>query len=354
MKEVLDSRWVAQGPTTALFEKEYAAALGSRYAVALNSATSGLHIGLLALGIKKGDDVLVSDFTFPASGNSIIYAGANPIPLDIDPETFNITPEEISEKITPNTSAIMPVYALGNPPEMDEIVRIAREYDLVIIEDSACAHGSEYQGKMAGTFGEIGVFSFHARKVLSTGEGGMAITDSELFFNDLVAIRSHGMTLGAFERASADELVLPEFSLLGYNYRMSDIMAGIGRIQLRRLSEYVEKRNMLAKTYIDLIVDYSLPLIPQRVLEKAKHDYQTFAVRTESKKVRNKLIRELKKRAIGSTIGTYSLSQLPLFSGETPNSKLIFEQTIALPMYHELIEEEVKIVMDEVRGILKK
>jgi dTDP-4-amino-4,6-dideoxygalactose transaminase len=161
------------------------------------------------------------------------------------------------------------------------------------------------------------------------------------------------MTMGAFERAGADELVLPEFSLLGYNYRMSDIMAGIGRIQLKRLDEYIEKRNRLAKTYNDLIEDHSLAIVPQKVLPAAKHDYQTYAVRTESKKVRNNLVAELKKRGIGSTIGTYSLSQLPLFTGDAPNSKLIFEQTIALPMYHELSEEEVKIVINEIKDIIK-
>ena len=352
IKEVLDSRWVAQGPTTSLFEREFAESMGTKHAVALNSATSGLHIGLVAMGITKGDDVLVSDFTFPASGNSILYAGAKAVPLDADLDTFSITAEEIERKITPNTRGIMPVYGLGNPPPMDEIMKVSKEHGLSVIEDSACAHGSSYRGKMAGAFGDIGVFSFHARKVMSTGEGGMAITDDREISDTLAALRSHGMVMGAFERTRSEGLILPEFSRLGYNYRMSDIMAGIGRVQLKRLEEYVEKRNILARIYNDMIEDHSIPVIPQKVLPRGRHNYQTYAVRIGSKKVRDGLIMELKKRGIGSTIGTYSLSLLPLFSGDTPNSQILFDTAIALPMFHELREEEGKMVMDEVRSIL--
>jgi len=352
VKKVIESRWVAQGPTTILFEKEFAKVMGSKYAVALNSATSGLHIGLLALNIKKGDDVLVSDFTFPASGNSILYAGAKPIPVDVDINTYNINSNDIEKKITSKTRAIMPVYALGNPPDMDEIIKISKEHKLAIIEDSACAHGSRYKSKMAGTFGKIGVFSFHARKVLSTGEGGMAITNDKKIYNKLKSLRSHGMNASAWERNKVERLVLPKFSRIGYNYRMSDITAAIGRVQLKRLNQYLKKRWTLVKIYNDLIEDYHLSLIPQKIIFNAKHNYQTYAVRAESKKIRNKLIIELKKKGIGSTVGTYSLSKLPLFKGVAPNSIVLFETTIALPMHNYLKSDDVRNIIKNMKKIL--
>jgi dTDP-4-amino-4,6-dideoxygalactose transaminase len=179
IQKVLDSGWVSQGPKVKEFEEKIAEYLGVKYAIAVTNCTSALHLALLSLGIKKDDEVLVADFTFPATGHSVLYCGANPIFVDVDLKTYNLNPELIEEKISDKTKAIIPVHTFGQPAEMDAIMEIAEDHNLKVIEDAACALGAKYKNKFAGTIGDIGCLSFHARKGITTGEGGMAVTNNK-------------------------------------------------------------------------------------------------------------------------------------------------------------------------------
>lgn len=355
VKKVFESGWVAQGPTTERFEVEVSKFCGAKHGVALNSCTSALHLALLAHGLGKRDKVLVPDFTFPATGNAVLYTGAKPVIVDIDLNTFCVDPRHIEEKIDERVKAIVPVHAFGHPADIDELSRLARKYDLCVIEDAACALGSEFGGVRIGSFGYTTCFSFHARKLISTGEGGMVVVDDEKVAEDVRALRSHGMSLEAHRRDQIS-IVLPTFKILGYNYRMSDISAAIGLAQLKKIEGFIEKRISLARYYDDAVEDAKLDLRTPEIYGNVRHVYQSYVILLGREGIRDKVIRRLRTKGIGCTIGTYSLSLLPLFrkyKGNCPCGNYAFENTIALPMFQELKEEEIAFVVKTLKGILR-
>jgi len=350
VKKVLDSRWVAQGPTVVEFEKQFSAFCGTGFGVAVNSATSALQLSLMAFGVKKGDEVILPDFTFPATGNVVLFLGAKPVLCDIDMDTYCLDVEDAASKVTKRTKAIIPVHILGHPAEMDGVNRLAREKGLKVLEDAACAHGTEYHGKKAGSLGDLSAFSFHARKVLSTGEGGMILGNDAKEAELLAALRSHGMFQSAWKREQ--RFTLPKFELLGYNMRMSDVTAALGLSQLARLEDFIRRRRELAQLYNDLLRDSGLPVAAPRDAPNCKHNYQTYCIRLLKRGLRDGVLLRLQAAGIGCTIGTYSLSLLPLFKGECPNGRKAFRNTIALPMYFELQDDEVRAVVDELKRAL--
>lgn len=352
VKEVLDSGWVAQGPKVKEFEQAFANYVGAKYALSVNSATSALHCAVESLGITKGDEVIIPDYTFPATGNAVLYAGAKPVIADVCPETFNIEPSKVEELIADRTKAVIPVHTFGNPADMDRIIKIAKKNNLRLIEDAACGHGAEYKNKKAGTFGDVSCFSFHGRKILTTGEGGMITTSNEKIYNKIKKFRSHGMEVGAFEREDVFEL--PSFETLGYNYRMSDIAAAIGLAQLSKLDRFIAERRELAKYYDKRIKEEKLPLKPQKEQDGAEHVYQSYVVVIQKAGLRDKVIMSLKKKNISSTIGTYSLSKLPLFKGSCPTGNYLFENSIALPMFNGLTKENIDEVIKTLANIFKE
>ena len=246
IQKVLDSGWVSQGPKVKEFEDRIAEYLGVKYAIAVTNCTSALHLALLSIGVKEGDEVLVADYTFPATGHAVLYCRAKPIFVDIDLKTYNIHPESIEEKITERTKAIIPVHTFGQPAEMDEIMNIAEDYNLKVIEDTACALGAKYKNTYAGTIGDVGCFSFHARKGITTGEGGMVITDNKTLAAKIRNLSVFGMT-SAWDREKSTGFIIPEFTEVGYNYKMSDITAAVGVAQLRKLDKIIERKRELAK-----------------------------------------------------------------------------------------------------------
>ncbi|MCK4732347.1 MAG: DegT/DnrJ/EryC1/StrS family aminotransferase [Methanophagales archaeon] len=211
IKKVLDSGWVSQGPKVKELEDEIAEYLGVKYAIAVTNCTSALHLALLSIGIKKGEAVLVADFTFPATGHAVLYCRAKPIFVDIDLKTYNINPESIEEKITERTKAIIPVHTFGQPAEMDKIMEIAENHNLKVIEDTACALSAIYKNTYAGIIGNIGCFSFHARKGITTGEGGMVVTDDASLADRIRNLSVFGMT-SAWDREKSTEFNIPEFT----------------------------------------------------------------------------------------------------------------------------------------------
>jgi dTDP-4-amino-4,6-dideoxygalactose transaminase len=353
VKKVLESGWVAQGPTVEEFENEFTEYIGINKAIAVNSCTSALHLSLLAVGIGAEDEVIVPDFTFPATGNTVMVTGAKPVLVDINLDTLNINPELIEDKISEKTKAIMPVDLFGNPADMEPILKIAKEHNLRIIEDAACAIGAEYKNKKVGTLVDTASFSFHARKIISTGEGGIITTNTNELSKKLKALRSHGMILSAWDREQSG-FKLPSFDMIGYNCRMSDITAAIGITQLEMIDEFVKKRRELAKYYNELFAEFELDIKMPQDSKNSKHAYQTYMILLNQEGIRDKTILKLQEKGIGCTIGTYSLSCLPLFEGDCPNGKKAFENSIALPMYFELKENEIDFVVQTITSILKE
>src|SRR5438067_1895336 len=263
------SGWVTQGPQVAKFEEEFARAVGAPHACAVSSCTTGLHLALHALGVGPGDEVITVSHSFIATANAIRYCGATPVFVDIDPRTYNLDPERIEQAITPLTKAIMPVHQMGMPCDMAAILEIANRHSLPVIEDAACAIGSEihFDGrweKIGRPRGAVACFSFHPRKVITTGDGGMLTTSDAELDRKFRLLRQHGMSVPDTVRHAATTVVFEDYPVVGFNYRMTDIQAAVGRVQLRRLPGLLEERVALAEYYTRGLRDVP-GLVPPRV-----------------------------------------------------------------------------------------
>ena len=288
VEAVLRSGFIAQGPKVAEFEEKFADYIGTRHAIATSSGTTALHVALLCAGIGKGDEVITTPFSFAATANSVLYTGAKPVFVDIDPKTYNINPEQIEEAITDKTKAIMPVHLYGQPADMDPICKIAGDHDLKIIEDAAQAHGAIYHGRKVGSIGDMACFSFYPTKNITTGEGGIITTDDDAFDKDARALRAHGES----ERY--------EHVTLGYNFRMTDIAAAIGVVQLKRLEEFNEKRIENAE-YLTEHINTIGGIEPPYVAENVRHVFHQYTVRVKDGK-RDELREFLNNEEIGTGI----------------------------------------------------
>lgn len=353
IQTVLDSGWVSQGPKTKEFEAKIADYLGVTYAVAVINCTAALHVSLLSIGITQHDEVLVADFTFPAAGHAVMYCGATPVFVDVDIKTYNMNPDNIEEKITDNTKAIIPVHTFGQPADMDRIRNIAAENDLIVIEDAACAMGATYKGEYAGTCGNLGCISFHARKGITTGEGGMVITNNQEYAQKIRNLSVFGMK-SAWERENND-FVIPEFTNLGYNYKMSDINAAVGVAQLKKINKIIKRKQMLAK-YWDEILESISGINPPYVSTDVSHVYQSYVAMVDKEINRNELITSLMKHGVQTQIGTYASHIQPVYNSrnECPTSLEIFERSLALPMYYTLKKEEIDKAASALRICLEE
>lgn len=282
-RRVILSGWTSQGPEVAAFEKEFAEYVGSPYACAVSSCTTALHLALLAVGVQPGDEVITVSHSFIATANVIRYCGATPVFVDIEPDTFNIDPKQIESAVTERTRAILCVHQIGMPCDLAAILEIARRHSFPVIEDAACAIGSEilWQGqweKIGRPQTDIACFSFHPRKVISTGDGGMITTANPEWDAKFRLLRQHGMNVPDTVRHGASQVIFESYPILGYNFRMTDIQAAVGREQLKRLPEIVEKRRELAARYKSLLAvipGLGLPIEP----DWARSTWQSFCVR---------------------------------------------------------------------------
>ncbi len=354
IQKVLESGWVSQGPKVKEFEKKVADYLGVKYAIAVANCTSALHLSSLSLGIKQGDEVLVADYTFPATGHSVLYCGAKPVFVDVDLRTYNINPERIEGKITERTKAIIPVHTFGQPAEMDRIKEISEKYDIKVIEDAACAFGAQYKGRYAGTIGDIGCFSFHARKGITTGEGGMVVTNNEDLAKRIRELSVFGMR-NAWDVERTDEFVIPEFINIGYNYKMSDIAAAIGVAQLKKLEKIIKRNIELAKYWDENLQEFEDIEAPF-VKENVKHIFQSYVALLNPNIKRNKIIQELMQKGVQTQIGTYASHIQPVYNSKEicPNSLEVFKRSLALPMYYMLNEESIEIATKFIKTALER
>ncbi len=341
IKKVLDSGWVSQGPEVKKFERMTSEYLNAKNTIAVSNCTSALHLSLLALGIEKGDEVLVADFTYPATGHSVLYCQANPVFVDIKPDTYNMDPEDLNSKITDKSKTVIPVHTFGQPADMDEIMKIASENNLKVIEDAACSFGAKYKDKFSGTIGDTGCYSFHARKGLTTGEGGMIVTEDDRLAARMRKLSVFGIS-GTWDRESSDSFHVPEFTEVGYNYKMSDILAAVGVVQLKRQDLIIKRKRELAKHWDDLLNEMD-DIQPPAISKYSIHVYQSYVPILDRGLNRNRVIQKLRKKGIQANIGTYASHVQPVYASpkNCPTSVDIFERTIALPMYYGLEEEEI-------------
>ncbi len=347
VRNTLESGWVAEGPKVNQFERDFANYCDAKYGVALNSCSSALQISLLAYGIGPGDVVLIPDFTYAATGNVVLNVGAKPRIIDIELETFSIDVEKLEKNIDEKVKAIIPVHPLGYPLNMGKIKKIANKGGIKIIEDAALGIGSMIEGKKTGSFGNITCFSLQGRKIITTGEGGMIVLNDKNLLEDLNALKSQGDYI---KDKSINRHV---FKKQGFSYRLSDIQAGIGCIQLKRIEDFINKRISLAKYYNDRFKDSEVDVIYPDPPKSVRFNYQTYAITVKEK--RDVVISELKKKGIGSTIGTYSLSVQPLFkSKDNPNGKYAYNHTLAIPMYYELTQNQIDYVVKTLKNIINE
>ena len=350
LRDTLQSGWVAQGPRVKKLEDIISQHSDAKHGVAVNSCTSALHLSLLAHGLGPGDKIIVPDFTYTATGNVTLHIGAIPVLVDIDPITLCIDPNKIEEKIDKDVKAIIPVHAFGYPAEIQKINQIAEDHNLIVIEDAALALGSEINNKKIGSFQNTTCFSLQARKIITTGEGGMILSSSEEITEKLRALRSQG---AISQKSSEHEFNLPVFQMLGLSYRLSDIQAAIGIVQMKRINDFLNKRIKLAQHYNDLFADSGLNIQTPKISKGIRQNFQTYVVILNQGN-RNQIITKLKKKQIESTIGTYALSSQPLFKTKEqfPISEYAFKNSLALPMYHELTTDDVDYIVNSIKKIM--
>ena len=349
--DCLRTNWISSaGKYVNEFEQRFAEYIGCKYGISTTSGTTALHLALAALKIGRGDEVIVPAFTMIAPVFAVVYTGAKPVLVDADPETWNIDVNKIEEKITPNTKAIIPVHIYGHPCDMDPIMEIAEKYNLWVIEDAAEAHGAEYKGKKVGSFGHVSCFSFYANKIITTGEGGMVVTNDEK-----IAERA---------RRLKDQAYSPERRFLhtdiGFNYRMTNIQAAIGLAQLEHIDEFVEMRRRNAYLYNSRLKDVpGITLPPEK--EWAKNVYWMYSILIEENEFgmsRDKLMEELAKKGIETRSFFIPMHKQPaflsmgLFKGKTYSiAEEISEKGFYLPSSSGLKKEKIEYICEIIRKL---
>ena len=344
--EVMKSGMIAQGPKVIEFEEKFAEYVGAKYGIATNSGTSALHVALLAAGIGEGDEVITTPFTFAATGNSVLYTGAKPVFVDIDPETFTIDPSKIEEAITDKTKAIMPVQLYGQAADMEPIMKIAKEHDLIVIEDAAQAHGATYKGDKVGVLGDMACFSFYPTKNMTTSEGGMITTNNKEFAENAKVFRAHGSA------------VKYHHDVLGYNFRMTDIGAAIGIEQLKKIDSFNDKRIANAAYLNEGLSDVEGVETPI-VKDDYKHVYHQYTIKIANGK-RDQFLDYLLENGIGT--GVYY--PIPLYKQvlytkmgydqSLPVTEEIVDEVLSLPVHPNLSKEDLDLIIKVIKEASEK
>ena len=344
------SGWIAQGPRVAEFETAFAAAIGGGYGVAVSSCTAALHLALIAAGIGPGDEVVVPSLSFIATANAVRYVGAAPVFADVDDATQDLTPATVERCLTQRTRAVILVDQAGVPADLDAMHALCEPRGIMVIEDAACAAGSSYRGRPAGAGAGLAAFSFHPRKLLTTGEGGMLVTPDPELATRLRRLREHGMNVSAADRHAASQPVIERYLEVGYNFRMTDIQAAIGLVQLGKLGELVARRRTLAHRYQQLLS--SVPGL--RTIEDPVYgttNFQSFWVLLpdDFPVDRDELLRQLADAGVSARRGIMAAHLEPAYADmrhdPLPVTERMTARTLILPLFHDLTEEEQDIVV---------
>ncbi|OJJ19320.1 perosamine synthetase [marine bacterium AO1-C] len=359
LKEPIFSGWVTQGPKVKEFERMFSERHQVDHAFAVTSCTTGLHLALVALGIQPGDEVIVPAFTWVSTVNVVLYCGATPVFVDVDPKTFNLVPEQIKAKITDKTKAIIAVHLFGLCADMDAIKQAAP--DIAILEDAACASGAGYKGKPSGSLGDIASFSFHPRKSITTGEGGMVTTNREDLAEKVNTLRNHGASISEEQRHHGPKpYILPAFDILGYNYRMTDLQGALGIVQFGKLDQFINERNEWAKFYQQELKDLAWLQLPD-FSEDYQHGWQAFVCMIDETKAphsRNKIMELLQERGISTRPGTHAVHMLDYYvqnfgfkPSDFPGAQAANDYSIAIPLHNKMTQEDYQYVVQTLKEI---
>ena len=367
INEVVDSLrsgWITTGPKVKRFEDAFKAYVGAPFAVPLSSATAGLHLTLLALKIKEGDEIITTPMTFASTVSMIILAGATPVLADIEPGTLNIDVAKVAEKITPRTRAIIPVHFAGQSCDLDPLFALARQHNLTIIEDAAHAAGTEYKGRKIGSLDSISIFSFHPNKNITTGEGGMVCTPDETLAEEISLLKFHGMSREAWKRFAASGTPNYDIMLPGYKYNMMDIQAAIGLHQLPRLDGFIDRRKEIAEQYNAAFADLAELALPAYAPYQQRHAWHLYTplVRTELLTIdRDRFMAELKELNIGSGLHYKAIhhhswyrENLSVTDTELPNASYASDRILSLPLFPGMSDQDAADVIQAVTDVITR
>ena len=350
VSEVLESRYLTEGPITREFENSIKEYTGAKHAIAVTSCTTGLELALRALKIGQGDEVIVPDYTYPATATVAPIVGAKTVIVDINKDTMLIDYDAVEAVITPKTKAIIPVTEFGNPLDYDRLNQIKEKYGLYIVEDAAPALGAEYKGQKTGVLSDITVFSFHPRKFITTGEGGMITTNNDKWAEWMTSYKHFGMDMSGTSREGI------QFDIIGTNYKLSNVLAAIGLGQMKHIDALLENRQQLAENYIKLFNDIENITLP-KTTEGGKHSYQSFCIYVED---RDRIMNTMRAKGIEVQIGTYALHMHKAFNnhplveikGEMKNSRWCYDHTLTLPLFDDLSLEQQEYIVSELKQLL--
>ena len=359
VRESLMTGWLTQGPKVAAFEKAFAARHGAAHAIAATNCTAGLHLILAGIGVGPGDEVIVPSFTWVATANAVLYCGATPVLADVDRATYNIAPDEVAAKVTDRTRAVVAVHLFGLCADVDAISAAAPGCE--IVEDAACASGATYKGRSAGTLGRAGAFSLHPRKSITTGEGGMVLTNDDELARTIDALRNHGASISEEQRHEGPQpWLLPEFDLLGYNYRMTDMQGAVGLVQLGKLDRFLAERQEWADYYADQLAEVDWLATPA-VAEGYGHAWQSYVCYVDEAKApmpRNAVMAALQERGISTRPGTHAVHMLGYYrrrfglsADDLPASRDCDRYTMAIPLHNRMTGDDFAYVVETLKGL---
>jgi dTDP-4-amino-4,6-dideoxygalactose transaminase len=359
-REPLTTGWLTQGPKVAAFEKAFAQRHQVKHAIAVTSATTGLHLALAALDIGPGDEVIVPAFTWVATANVVVYCGATPVFVDVDRITFNIELKDLARRVTPRTKAIIPVHLFGLCADIDAVRSDIRP-DIKIVEDAACAAGAALHDRPAGSLGDLGVFSFHPRKSITTGEGGMVTTNDDHLAEQVKRMRNHGASVSEEERHRGPRpYLLPEFEMLGFNYRMTDLQGAVGLVQLTKLDRFIDERAKMAAKYRKDLADLHWLRMPEEPSE-GRHAWQacvTYVDPITAPMPRNQIMEALQQQGIATRPGTHAVHMLKYYRQrfglrpeDYPGARDCDQNTMAIPLHNKLSPDDYEYVVSALRQL---
>jgi len=360
VREPIMSGWLTQGPKVSEFEKAFAAKHDVAHALAVTSCTTGMHLALIGLDIGPGDEVIVPAFTWVATANVVEYCGATPVFVDVDPVTYNMDIEQVSAKITERTKAIIPVHLFGLCTDIDGLKDILPPH-IKIIEDAACASGANLRGRPAGSLGDVGIFSFHPRKSITTGEGGMITTNDTELAEKMNMMRNHGASISEEQRHNGPRpYLLPDFALLGFNYRMTDLQGSVGLVQLAKLDQFIEQRAAKADFYKQELADIPWLKLPSP-LKNSQHGWQSFVTFVDPDTApmsRNEIMQHLQEEGISTRPGTHAVHMLTYYSkkygirpDDFPGAKACNNNTMAIPLHNRMDDEDYHYIVEKLKAL---
>ena len=349
--------WVTQGPRVAEFEEKFAEYVGSEYAVALSNCTTALHLSMIVAGVECGDEVICPSMSFIATANAIRYVGAQPVFAEVN-ETFNLDLEDTKRKITPKTKAILLVHQLGMPADIEGFSAFCKKKGIILIEDAACAIGSEVNGVKIGAHTDLVSFSFHPRKIITTGDGGMITTSNKAFYKKLRLLRQHGMSVNDLARHSSKKVVFETYDVLGYNYRLTDIQASVGIQQLKKLDQIVTERRKIAGLYQQKLAASEAMVILPKENNGVVSNYQSYQITLRDNVQKNvaDIMQYLLDQGISTRRGVMLIHKEPAYLKyqgiELPETEKINERSMILPLYVGMTEEDVnRICLELIKAI---